>query len=144
MKNKYTFRDAFNLLAGDKIGSGAYRSVYECKLRPELVVKVEYEIEYRDFHNVLESRFWSDHEHYKPVSRWLAPCEHLSPDGYILLQRRCRPLSSWKDIPKTLPEFITDVKESNFGILDGRVVLVDYALTIPTPSLKLKPNGLNK
>lgn len=146
MRNKYIFRDAFNMLCGDKIGSGAYRDVYECKLRPEFVVKVEQECSngYRTFHNVMEMQFWDDNQHYNAVAKWLSPCEFLSPDGHILLMKRAKPLNSWKDIPKSLPSFITDIKETNFGILNGKIVLVDYALTISNPSLKLRKNGLDK
>jgi len=146
MKHKYIFRDAFNMLAGELIGRGAYREVYHCKLRPDLVVKVEIHNDngYRTFHNVHEMAFWQDHQYYDKVSRWLAPCEYLSPDGHILLMKRATPLASHKEIPAKLPSFITDVKETNFGKIDGKVILVDYALTISNPSLRLRKNGMDK
>jgi len=131
-------QDCFNLLCGDKLGSGIHRDVYECKLRPELVVKVEYEVNYRYFANVMEMKFWDDHQHYKKVADWLAPCEYMSPDGRILLQRKCKPLDDWSQFPDSFPSFLTDIKLSNFGLLDGRVVCMDYAMTISNPSVKMK------
>lgn len=138
MADSATFEDAFNLLCGEKLGNGIHRTVYRCRLRSDLVVKVE-EQDYRQFANVLEQRFWDDHCHYEPVARWLAPCEFLSPDGRILLQRRVDPLPRvGAALPDALPAFLTDVKRDNFGILDGRLVCFDYAATIPNPSTRLR------
>lgn len=130
------FEDAFNLLCGDLLGRGIHRTVYTCRLRPDLVVKVDGD-EQPNFANVFEQRFWDDHEAYSAVSRWLAPCEYLSPDGRILLQKRCDPVKT-ADLPDKLPGFITDMKAENFGMLGDRVVCLDYAYTIPNPSVRLK------
>lgn len=129
-----TFEDAFNLLCGDKLGEGIHRTVFECRIRPDLVVKVEDE-EWRSFANVREQRFWDDHEHMPDVAKWLAPCESLSPDGRILLQRRVTPVL---ELPKQLPNFLTDRKAENFGMLGKRLVCVDYSTVImPKPSTRL-------
>lgn len=72
------------MVCGEKLGEGIHRTVYACKIKPELVVKVETD-DMRYFANVLEMRFWNDHEHYSKVADWLAPCEYLSPDGRILM-----------------------------------------------------------
>ena len=130
------FEDAFNLLCGNKIGEGIHREVFECRIRPELVVKVERE-DWRYFANVYEMKFWDDHCDYAKVAKWLAPCEFHSPDGRILLQRRTDQATE-KHIPPNLPAFLTDVKASNFGWLDGRIVCHDYAMTIPNPSVRMK------
>ena len=135
---KRTFEDAFNLLCGEKLGSGIHRVVYECRLRDDLVVKVEISEHWRNFSNVKEHQFWSDQREYEPVRKWLAPCEYLSPDGRISLQRRVRPAAEGDTLPERLPGFITDVKRENFGWLDGNLVLVDYAWTIPNPSIRLR------
>jgi len=137
--NKATFEDAFNLLCGKLLGEGIHRKVFECRLRNDLVVKVEDETGWRYFANVHEMRFWSEHEQYKPVAKWLAPCEYLSPDGRILLQKRVSPVFNGMKLPKKIPEFLSDLKLENFGVHEGRMVCVDYALTIPNPSTKLKP-----
>lgn len=131
---KKTLEDAFNLFCGKKIGNGAHRTVFECTIRPDLVVKVETE---RNFANVLEWEFWRTNEHYKPVSKWLAPCEYLSPDGLVLLQRKVRPAHEGESLPTKLPKFITDRKYDNFGWLDGRLVACDYGLHIVNAPLAL-------
>lgn len=133
------YQDAFNLLCGKLIGEGVHRRVFECRIRKDLVVKVEGEVGWhRSFANVTEMRFWSDHQFFDKVARWLAPCEYLSPDGLILLQKRVSPIVGLSELPKQLPSFLTDLKPSNFGLLDGRIVCVDYASTIPNPSTRLR------
>ena len=131
------YEDAFNMLCGDLLGEGIHRKVFACKIRPDLVVKVESDTTCRYFANVLEMKFWNDHEHYKKVAEWLAPCEFLSPDGRILLQRRCEAVGK-TFLPDKIPSFLTDVKRANFGYYEGRVVCVDYAMTIPNPSTRMK------
>lgn len=138
MSYERAFEDAFNLLCGDKLGEGIHRTVFTCRLRPDLVVKVENDDEWRYFANVMEMKFWSDHQGYGKVARWLAPCEYMSPDGRVLLQKRVRPLLDESELPAKLPAFLTDVKPENFGLLDGRVVCLDYALNIPNPSTRMK------
>ena len=137
MNNEATFEDCFNMLCGDKLGEGIHRTVYSCKLRPDLVVKVENQ-EMRYFANVMEDKFFSDHQSVKEVARWLAPIEFLSPDGRLLLMKRVRPVHESDKLPDKLPAFLTDLKRENFGWLDGRLVCVDYAFTIPNPGLRLR------
>ena len=139
MANERIFEDAFNLLCWKLLGEGIHRKVFECRIRDDLVVKVEdQEGMSRYFANVLEHKFWSDHQHYKPVASWLAPCEYLSPDGRISLQQRCEPLPSNYKLPDKLPSFLADVKSDNFGLLKGKLVCMDYAMTIPCPNIRLK------
>ena len=142
--NDKTFEDAFNLLCGAQIGDGIHRTVFECRIRPDLVVKVE-DSEWRDFANVREMKFWVNWQHVKSVVKWLAPCEFLSPDGRILLQKKARILT--KDdplLPKKLPRFLTDTKHSNYGVYEGRVVCVDYASTVDSVETKRrKPEWFN-
>lgn len=132
-----TFQDAFDLLCGERLGTGMHRTVYACKLLPDLVVKVE-NADYRYFANVMEMKFWNDHEHYGKVAKWLAPCTHLSPDGRVLLQKRADPLPKDYVMPDSMPVFLTDFKRENYGLLDGRLVCLDYAMTIPNPNIRLK------
>lgn len=125
------------MVCGEKLGEGIHRTVYACKIKPELVVKVETD-DMRYFANVLEMRFWNDHEHYSKVADWLAPCEYLSPDGRILMMKRAAKIPDDMKMPETIPTFLTDLKRENFGLIDGRIVCVDYAMTIPNPSTRLK------
>lgn len=129
--------DALNLLCGNLIACGAHRKVFECKLRDDLVVKVE-DDENRRFANVLEMEFWLAHQFYEPVAKWLAPTIKLSPDGRVLLQKRCSPLPADMRLPEKMPGFLTDLKVANFGMFEGRVVCLDYALTIANPSVRLR------
>lgn len=137
MRNDEVFEEAFNLLCGDKLGNGIHRTVYACKLLPDLVVKVEND-DYRYFANVMEMKFWNDHEFYPRVAKWLAPCTHLSPDGRILLQKRADPLPRDFQLPEYMPSFLTDFKRENYGILNDQLVCLDYAMTIPNPSIRPK------
>jgi len=132
-----TYEDTFNLLCGKLLGEGIHRRVFECRIRPDLVVKVEND-EQRHFANVMESKFWGDHQYYDKVAQWLAPVEHLSPDGRVLLQRRVRPISDTDTLPEKLPAFLTDIKRDNFGWLDGKLVCMDYAWTVPNPNTRLR------
>lgn len=135
MSNNVVFEDCYNLLCGDKLGSGIHRQVFSCRLRPELVVKVE-NAEWRYFANVYEQRIWDTAP--KEVRKWLAPCEYLSPDGRILLQRRCDPVPIDYKLPKMLPKCFSDIKISNFGILNGSLVCLDYAILGYTTPMGLK------
>lgn len=136
--NNLTHEDAFNLLCGKLLGEGIHRKVFECRIRPDLVVKVEQEEDWRYFGNVFEMHFWNDYSECKDIKQWLAPCEYLSPDGRILLQKRCSPVPHDYKLPEKMPKFITDLKSANFGILEGNLVCVDYAMTIMDASAKLK------
>lgn len=129
--------DAFNMLCGDKLGSGAFRDVFKCKLLPDMVVKVETDTAYRDFANAKEMRFWCDHQHHSEIAKWLAPCTYLSPDGRVMLQKRVSPITD-AEMPAKLPAFLADIKPDNFGRLDGRIVCVDYAIVFLRPSLAMK------
>ncbi len=130
------FEDAFNMMCGKFIGEGIHRKVFECKIRPDLVVKVETD-DLRNFANVFEMQFWDAYQHSKLISKWLAPCEYLSPDGMILLQKKCSQVPFDYPMPKNMPEFMTDFKRANFGIMDGKLVCVDYAITRSDPSVKM-------
>lgn len=132
------FKDAFNLLCGEKLGSGIHRDVFECRLRDDLVVKVEQEQEWRRFANVLEMEFWHKWQDYQPVSKWLAPCHYLSPDGRILLQQKVNVCNSFDTLPTELPAFLTDLKPGNYGWLKGQFVCVDYAMTLDKPNTRIR------
>lgn len=131
--------DAFNLLCGEKLGSGSFRDVFLCAVDHSLVVKVEHgsrEEDWRQFHNFREWLFWES-EYEKSVRKWLAPCIKLSPDGRLLLQKRVEPLRP-HEYPKKLPAFMTDLRINNLGWFEGRVVACDYAYTTQTSDSTLK------
>ena len=112
--------------------------MFSCRIRDDLVVKVEDngDAGHRSFANVREFDFWTYWRDYEPVAKWLAPCEFLSPDGRIMLQRRVDPIPSTFELPATLPTFLTDHKRTNFGMFEGRLVCVDYATVIHAKNIK--------
>lgn len=133
--------DAFNLLCDDFIATGTYRSVYTCRLNPAWVVKVELDKgDWRSFANVLEHELWTKNQYCERVARWLAPCRFLSTDGRILIQDKATIAKDHQidELPKELPAFLTDLKPSNFGWIDGKFVCVDYSMHIDNISTKLK------
>ena len=138
MTDARTFEDTFNLLCGARLGGGAHRTVFECRIRPDLVVKVEIDTTWRGFYNAREYKFYTDYAHCPGVEKWLAPVEFISPDGRILLQKRCDPVRSTDTLPDKIPAFFTDIKRENFGWLNGKFVCLDYALTIDRAEQRLK------
>lgn len=128
MSNPECHKDLFNMFCGKLLGEGSHRKVFECLVRPDLVVKVEHS-DFRYFANVFEMQLWSENAENKDVSKWLAPVEFISPDGRILLQKRCDPLPINYKLPARMPEFLCDFKRSNYGIFEGRLVCVDYGIT---------------
>ncbi len=133
--------DAFNFLCeGQVLGQGIHRKVFACRFDPSLVIKVEDngDAAQRSFANVLEWEFWRNFSEYHKVSQWLAPCVFLSGDGRLLAQRRVDPLPRDYILPTQLPGFLADHKQSNFGLLQGKLVCVDYAITHTTADTKLK------
>lgn len=136
MSRDRVYEDAFNLLCGRKLGAGIHRDVFECALDPTLVVKVEINDDrVRNFANVKEYENWTVWRDVEPIARWLAPCDRLSFDGRILLQKRVEPIKK-SEAPTALPTFLTDVKYENYGWYDGRIVCIDYAFLVTDASAK--------
>lgn len=123
--NNTVSRDLLWLICGKHLGGGMSRQVYECKLRPDLVLK--FETEAGQFQNVMEWETWQELQDYEPAARWLAPCEFISPCGAVLAMRRTS-LATKLDYPARLPSFLTDTKRANYGLLEGRLVCHDYGL----------------
>ncbi len=119
--------DLLRLVCGEEIGNGIARTVYGCRLREDLVVKIE--TAGTSFQNIMEWEFWNTWSYDKDVSRWLAPCEMISPCGAILLQHRTSPIPPEK-FPSKMPKFLTDMKKSNYGLLKGKVVCHDYGMVV--------------
>lgn len=127
-------KDLFRLLLGDEIGRGMSRYVYPLTQNRDLVVK--FEAESYHFQNVKEWENWHEYSEYEKVSRWLAPCEAISPCGTVLLQKRTQPVPANFEWPEKIPGFLTDTKRGNFGLLDGRLVCHDYANILANPRVR--------
>lgn len=119
--------DIIDTLCWEEIGSGISRQVFTHRFDKNLVIKIEQEGSW--FQNIHEYKIWEEIQYWKKMSKWFAPCEYLSPNGVVLIQRRVSPAYE-KDLPTSLPAFFTDIKAENFGMLDGRIVCFDYG-TIP-------------
>lgn len=119
-------RDFFRLFCGVKIGEGMSRAVHACSVRPDLVVKIETAA--GTFQNAVEWETWTQLKD-TPSARWLAPCEHISDCGTVLLQRRTDPMKAGQE-PGKMPVFLSDFKRDNYGVLDGRIVCHDYGTSL--------------
>lgn len=113
-------------LIGERIGRGSLRDVYRLKFNPDLVIKIERNPIHR--HNIQEYLFWQEWKHAKSIRKWLAPIEYISPCGTYLIQRYAEPLPRKYTLPK-IPKWVADVKPANFGLINGKLVVVDYAYT---------------
>jgi hypothetical protein len=136
-------REFFHLIVGQTLGAGEFRIVFEHLHRDDLVLK--FETHAQSFQNIAEWDFWNDNKKNKRVAQWLAPCEFISPCGIILaMKKTIRPVPA--DYPKTVPEFLTDLKRTNFGMYEGRLVAHDYGLynvNAPTKRKKAKWWGVD-
>lgn len=128
--------DALDFFCGEHLGSGMSRDVYLLRTDHSKVVKVERSN--NRFQNVDEFNNWEKCCHAKKIARWLSPCHHISTFGTILIMDRVEPIGR-KELPKKLPEFLTDIKLANFGRHpNGKIVCCDYASIISDLSWKKK------
>ena len=116
----------FNMICGEKIGSGAYRDVFLHKWDKKLVIKVEIEQTHRTFANVFEHHYWTEAS--EANRQWLAPVVGLSPDGKISFMERTCALPHDFKFPSAIPRFLRDIKPENFGLYKDRLVCHDYQM----------------
>ncbi len=117
--------DVFMMLCGERIGEGAARVVYECAYDPMMVVKIE--AKSGSFQNVLEWNMWLDAESIPHAAQWLAPCVKISPCGIVLIQKKTTPA---KKYPEQIPEWLTDTKRTNYGMIGKMFVCHDYGVNL--------------
>lgn len=118
--SRYTKDDAFDLLIGEKIGSGYARDVYLCPLDSSVVVKIEDKS--RTYQNPVEWETWTFVAGTE-YAKWFAPCLRISMNARVLIMKRTAPIAK---LPRLLPSFMVDLKPENWGMLDDRVVCHDY------------------
>lgn len=119
---------------GEFLGQGIHRKVYVYLPDTTCVLKEAID---EVWPNAAEWRLWSDSHLVEEIAKHLAPCIWLSNDARYLIQKRARPVD-YDKLPSTMPGFLTDIKRSNFGILDGQLVCVDYAMYITNASTRHK------
>lgn len=116
------------LFVGEKLGSGAYRRVYEIAGRDDVVLKLEHE---QRFNNVSEWLVW---EAVKGTAneKWFAPCIDISGSGHALIQRRTEVFdeNGFREAVEAIPAFFDDIHFGNWGMMDGRPVCHDYGCTL--------------
>lgn len=118
-----------SLFLGNKIGQGSARRVYEHAFNDDYVIKIE--TNGHSFQNQREFDIWNVVEH-TTHSKYFAPCYQISADGCALIMRRCDPLPKSYNLPKRMPEYFSDFKRSNWGLLNGKLVAIDYGSSIMT------------
>lgn len=135
--HEWKYDELRSLLCGSLIGKGAARDVYDCRLDADYVVKLE--TTSVSFQNVEEWQTWWWLENYPHKSKWFAPCKFISTCGYALLQRKTVPIPT-KQLPKKIPFYLSDIKPENFGLLDGKIVCIDYGTVLS--AIRQAPNRL--
>lgn len=117
--------ELFKLLVDKKIGTGVYRTVYSLEFTSSKVIKVA-NSKLGEAENARESALWEDLKLYYPkISKWFAPVYYYSATGKYLIQEKVI-FPDKKKYPKKLPAFFSDTKYSNFGLLNGKWVCVDF------------------
>lgn len=124
-----------DVLIGTKLGWGIHRDVYKCKIDDSFVVKVERED--HNFANIIEWKIWEEVQYAENLARWFAPCERISTNGKILIQKKVE-MGRKKDYPRQIPAFFTDVKMENFGFIGNQLVCFDYASIVWSRNLNEK------
>lgn len=121
--------EIFDSLIGNFIGSGCSRDVYEYIPDNKFVVKIEHATGEGD--NLAEYNIWRAIQ-FTANSKWFAPCQWISPNGMILIQRKTLPLygATKNKVPEKIPSFFTDVHSKNFGWMDKQLVAHDYSFTL--------------
>lgn len=114
-----------HLVCGEFLGEGVNRRVYRCALNPLYVVKVSDQAHTWQNINEWEVYWYAS----KVMAKWLAPCRLISPSGTYLIQDYAEPLRK-DELPKTLPRFLVDQKQENFGMLNGHLVARDYGTMV--------------
>jgi len=126
-KNPLASLETLAFICGNLLGSGYYRDVFEYNLDPKYVVKIQ-----RDdakFNNIVEWEIWNTVS-YGSYKKHFAPCTWILGNGRILIQRKTTPISKRKPAPEKIPNFFTDVKDSNFGWIGNQFVAHDYDYTL--------------
>jgi hypothetical protein len=113
-------RDWMGSALGKRLGDGVGRKVFVYDLNPKFVIKVEES----GFQNVVEHEIWRAVKE-TTWAKWFAPVRHISGLGSILLMERTLPAPRSR-YPDRVPKFLGDLKYSNFGLLQGRLVCHDY------------------
>lgn len=121
-----TSKDMFALLCGAFIGHGVSRHVFEHRLDPTCVVKIQTIGDLRQ--NEWEWKTWNSSETKPGLRRVLAPCVMISPNSRILIQKQTTVAIPDRTGWKCPLAYMPDAKIENFGMYEGRIVCHDYGM----------------
>lgn len=116
-------------LCGEKIGSGVYRQVYQCKLNRNYVVKIQ---PAPAFENQLEYRIWKEIGHIDDYAKYFAEVIWMNNTGTVLIMKKIKVIghkTPIRRLPKRIPHFFYDVHRGNYGQVRGHLVCCDYGTT---------------
>lgn len=122
-------REIKKAICGKRIGTGAFRDVYECKIDKEYwVIKIERRVDLV-FANITE---WRNYVQYceSPIGKWLCPIETIDSTGSILVMRRASFKNKFVDYPQKMPVAFNDFKIENYGFIEDQCVCVDYSFLL--------------
>lgn len=115
-----------SLCIGHKISNGSARDVYLWKADPKSETVIKVEKPNSPYHqNIAEFHLWQLVKDEPEVAKWFAPCLAMSQCGRYLLQKRTRKILHHQ-LPAEIPEFLTDLKPDNFGLMGDVPVAHDY------------------
>lgn len=115
-------KEFLECFVGKLIARGTTREVFECKFDKSVVIKVQRAFQTQ---NAVEVATWKRVEDTPSVAKWFAPVLGYSSSMRVIVQRRTMPLLK---PPARIPEFLTDRKVQNYGMIGKQVVCHDYGL----------------
>lgn len=123
-----------NFLLPDQLGTGFCRSTHSLvkwssnQVRPTVVkCAIQYEGNSTEGirSNLNEFDVWCYVMNRPHLARWFAPVRYMSDCCKFIIMDKCEKLDE-DDMPDFIPDFLLDVHHNNLGMLDGRVVCLDY------------------
>lgn len=130
--NEELYKSCAQMIIGKHLGRGYSRDVYIHAMEPSIVVKIAMNAD-GVIANTNEFDIWDEVQHwkgkYENLKNFFCPVTAMSSDCKVLFMKRTQPLRV-EDIPNEVYTWVTDQKLENFGILDGRLVIHDYGLTL--------------
>ena len=140
INNKIVALELCDFLLGDFLGQGISRYVFESKLNKKQVIKIDCS-PHND--NVLEWNVWNHVMYVPKLAKHFAPCHSISRCGRILVQSKCITGVPYDEYPKMVPEFMADLKYTNWGRIGKNIVCFDYASVIITSMGSNKTKKVN-
>ena len=127
-------RNIVNNYTPIKAGSGRYIYQYG-----DCVIKAA-ELDLRQ--NLIEACIWEDYGE-TDIGGWLSPVVARTPCFRAIIMKMTTPIE-YEELPHKVPQFLTDNKVENWGILEGVPVCHDYGTIKIDLSTELKQVNWNE